>query len=308
MRSPISSRLRVAAAIAVAIVLLDQPIGHAQDHSTIIRVLRESRDFRARSRAAMALGSSADPAAVGPLVGALSDSEPAVRVAAATGLGRLGNPDALSPLRRSLTDSSREVHDAAQAAIRQIESIAGARPPEVATPRTEVQPPPRMPLVEVLPPQRDVDWDRVHYVVVLGPMMNRSGFEHDRLGTILEREVQRHLVVLRGVATIPDGGASAETDREITRRHLPRMRLEGSITNVHRAEHGHDLHVRCEVSLMLLDEPGHNLRAALNGAATGQERASSSRTTQEIHLAERALEGAVESAMSGAARAITGAR
>jgi hypothetical protein len=58
---------------------------------------------------------------------------------------------------------------------------------------------------------------------------------------------------------------------------------------------------------MLMDDPGHNLRAALNGAATGSERATpAARAAQETRLAEQALAGAVRSAMAGAGRAITG--
>jgi len=273
---------------------------HAQDRTTVVRVLRESRDFRARARAAVALGSSADPNMAPPLVGALSDAEPAVRAAAAQGLGRLGNPDAIPALQRVLADRSREVRDAAQTAIRALTALAPT--PPAASPPTHD--PLRMPSVEVTPQQRDVDWRTVRYVVVLGAMQNRSGFAADRLGSMLQAEVHRHLVVLRGVATLTDP-PNAEAEREITRRRLPRMRLEGSVARVQRQVAGRDLSVRCEVSLMLMDDPGRNIRAALNGAATGMERAGRTRSTQEVRLAEQALAGAVRSAMSGAARAIT---
>jgi hypothetical protein len=273
----------------------------AQDRTTIVRVLRESRDFRARVRAAVALGSSADPAMAGPLAGALSDREPAVRAAAAAGLGRLGNPEALPELQRAARDTSREVRDAAQTAIRAIGTV-----PPAAGHASAPHPSLRMPSVEVLPREREVDWRTVRYVVVLGSLANRSGFETDRLTSMFSSEVQRHLVVLRGVATLHDGQPSAAAEREIARRRLPRMRLEGSVNRVHRQAHGREVQVRCEVSLMLMDEPGRNIRAALTGAATGSERASSgARAAQEARLAGQALQGAVRSAMSGAARAIT---
>lgn len=291
----------VPALLAIALVIGAGALTiQAQDRSTVVRVLRESRDFRARVRAAMALGSSADPRMAPPLVGALSDAEPAVRAAAAQGLGRLGNVDALPPLRRALADRSREVRDAAQASIRSLTALAPT-PPAAAPPTHD---PLRMPSVEVAPRQRDVDWGTVRYVVVLGAMQNRSGFAADRLSSMLQAEVHRHLVVLRGVATIPDA-PHPEADREIARRRLPRMRLEGSLARVQRQVAGRELSVRCEVSLMLMDDPGRNIRAALNGAATGMEPAGRVRSTQEVRLAEQALAGAVRSAMSGAARAIT---
>lgn len=300
----------VHALLAIALVLASAAdVSHAQDRSVVVRVLRESRDFRARVRAAVALGASADPNMAGPLAGALADPEPAVRAAAAAGLGRLGNPEALPSLRRATRDSSRDVRAAAEQAIRAIAAVAptprdgGAeRSAEASTPDAL-----RMPSIEVVPRERDVDWRRVQYVIVLGDMQNRSGFGEPRLGSMLSEEVQRHLLVLRGVATLPAGTSDPTADREIARRRLPRMRLEGSVTRVQRQSHGRDLSVRCEVSLMLMDEPGRNIRAALSGAATGQERASSARAAQETRLAEQALQGAVRSAMSGAARAITGA-
>lgn len=299
VRGPELRRWTIPAALALTLALASAALtGHAQDRSTVLRVLRESRDFRARARAAQALGASADPAMASALAVALSDAEPAVRAAAAEGLGRLGNPEALPALRRALSDSSPEVRAAAQAAIRGLGASAAAAAPVPHDPL-------RMPSIEVLPPAREFDWRTVRYVVVLGQMQNRSGFASERLDRMLVSEVHRHLVGLRGVATLPEG-AHPDADREIERRQLPRMRLEGSISRVHRQVAGRDLSVRCEVALMLLEEPGRNIRAALNGAATGSERAASLRAQQEVRLAERALAGAVRSAMSGAARAITG--
>ncbi|UJR78294.1 HEAT repeat domain-containing protein [Sandaracinus amylolyticus] len=291
--------LAALAAIFVAAIAI-APL-RAQDRTTVLRVLRESRDFRARVRAAMALGASADPAMAGPLAGALSDASPAVRAAAAEALGRLGNPDALPSLRSALVDREREVRDAAGRAIRAIGGSSSSASSSTTPP--PAHDPLRMPSVEVVPRERDVDWGSVRYVVVLGDMQNRSGFTHERLQSMLSSEVHRHLLVLRGVAALD--AVSPDADREIARRRLPRMRLEGSITRVQRQAHGRDLQVRCEVALMLMDEPGRSIRAALNGAATGMERASASRAQQEARLAEQALQGAVRSAMSGAARAIT---
>ena len=80
-------RRAVVALAVVAVATALAPIGWAQsDHSTVIRVLRSSRDFRARTRAALALGSSNDRTVVPQLIGALRDDHPAVRAAAATGL------------------------------------------------------------------------------------------------------------------------------------------------------------------------------------------------------------------------------
>lgn len=294
---------RGAAVLALAVVIgvtAHAPIGDAQDRTVVIRVLTESADFRARVRAALALGASSDPQMVAPLSRALADPHPAVRAAAASGLGRLGGAEATSALRRATTDTSPEVRDAAERALRSMtSSSSSSSSSSSATSRHSV--------VEVIPPSREIDWSHVHYVVTLGALENRSSFAHDRLVQMLRSDVQRQLLVLRGVAVLRDGEAHPEADREIARRHIPNMRLEGSIQDVSREVRRGDLSVRCQVSLVLTDEPGHNIRAALSGAATSSARAETARTPQEQRLAEQALEGAVRAAMSGAARAITSA-
>ncbi len=290
--------------------------GQLADRTAIIRVLRESRDFRARIRAAMALGASADPSMAAPLATALTDENPAVRAAAAEGLARIGGPTQLGALHALSRDGTPQVRDAATRAIRAIESrvevheslrssaptpagpgaVVGARPPPAST-----QPPTSV----TIPPIR---WADTRYVVVLGSMENRSGYPHDPLAAVLRSEVTRALGEVRGVGILA-GAPTSEEAREIDRRRIRRFRLDGSIRTM-RPEAGRDLRVRCEVSLMLLDDPGLNLRAALNGAATGSEplRSGAARTTQERLLAERALQGAVRSAMNGASRALAGAQ
>ena len=79
-RSFASWLLALVATLACAFAFA--PPGWAQtDHSTVLRVLRTGRDFRARARAAIALGSSNDPSVAPALIQALSDPSPAVRAA-----------------------------------------------------------------------------------------------------------------------------------------------------------------------------------------------------------------------------------
>ncbi len=274
----------------------------ALDRTTVIRVLEEGHDFRARVRAARALGSSGDASMAEHLVRALADENSAVRAAAAEGLGRLANPSTLVALRRSTHDPEREVRDAAERAIRAMSASATTTAPTgPATPA----PSRRLPVIAVLPPAQAIDWARTSYVVVLGSLVNHSGFAHAPLEAVLRQEVNRSLIVLRGVAVLSAADPRADADRQIAARHLPQYRLEGTISHVRPETRGRDLQVRCEVSLVLMDEPSRNIRAALNGAATGTEPLTSARATRERALAEQALQSATRSAMSGAARAIT---
>lgn len=303
-------RFVLGAVALIAIGLAASPIGWAQsDHSTVIRVLRGSRDFRARARAALALGSSADPSVTPHLVTSLSDDSPAVRAAAATALGRLGNPAALAPLRAASSDPERVVRNEAQRAIRRIQAATPSRgAPPTAPPRSggrsRVDP---YPSIAVVPRASAISWPTVRYVVVLGTMENRSNFRDDTLSSLLQNEVSRNLLVLRGVAVLRAGQEPPDAEREIARRRLPKLRLEGSLNRVERRAQRSQVSVRCEVSLMLMDEPGRNLRSVMNGAATGSQPQRGQRSDQERRLAQQALTGAVRSAMSGAAQAISSA-
>ncbi len=278
------------------------------DHGAVVRVLRESRDFRARVRAALALGSTNDRSVTPALVSALHDASPAVRAAAATALGNLHDPAAEAPLRGLLADPATVVRTEAERAIQRIGATrAPARPSAPAGTLTRTRSGEVLPAIAVVPRAHDIYWPTVRYVVVLGTMQNRSGFRHDGLDQLLEREVTRNLIVLRGVAVLRAGEEPPSAAREIQRRRLPKLRLEGSLNRVDRQSQRAQISVRCEVSLMLLDEPGRNLRSVLNGAATGSQTRRGHRDEQERQLAEQALTGAVHSAMSGAARAIASA-
>jgi len=268
--------------------------------------------MRARARAALALGSSNDRAVTPHLIQALADSSPAVRAAAATALGRLQDRRALAALRARVSDDRRAVRIEAQQAIRRIEAANPARHGRASghhrgSTSLRGSGHDRMPSISVIPRARGISWQRVRYVVVLGAMENRSRFNDDALGQLLAAEVSRALLVLRGVAVLHEGSEPPNAQREIQRRHLNKLRLEGSLNSVNRSLARRQLSVRCEVSLMLMDDPGRNMRSVLNGAATGSSPRSGQRRVQEQRLARQALAGAVRSAMRGASRAISSA-
>ena len=140
----------------------------------------------------------------------------------------------------------------------------------------------------------------------VGSLSDRSGFAHARLVTVMGTEVRRALGGVRGVVVLGPSDSRTEADREAAARHLPEYRIEGSISRVRGETAGRDLRVRAEVTLVLMDEPTRNIRASLNGAATGSEPAPSSaaRAARERYLAEQALTSATRSAMTGVPRAI----
>lgn len=301
------SRIVVAVFVAAALLAVAPaalPLA-AQDRTQLVRILESDLDFRVRIQAAFALGNTRDAAALDPLVRALADPNPAVRAAAATGLARLGNRRALTALGNHTRDPSAAVRVQAERAIRQISSG------EASAPSAPSSPPPGAigsagglyPRFSIVPSESSVSWGAVRYVVFLGSLENRSGYQGPQLTQALRREVSSNLHALRSLAVLDDPEhVSADHAREITRRRLPKLRLDGALSRVNRRAVSRQLSIRCEVSFMLLDEPERVMRGVLNGAATGSDEVGSQ--DQERRLAEQALAGAVRSALSGVGGAL----
>jgi hypothetical protein len=92
----------LAAALALALVFA-APGARADSRTAFLISRLHADDFRVRTNAALALGATGDDAAVGPLCGAVSDSNNVVRQAAAAALRRLGKPAGLPCMRARLS-------------------------------------------------------------------------------------------------------------------------------------------------------------------------------------------------------------
>lgn len=299
MQSRRHAAMKFSAIALAAIALALAAGGAAQDRTTLVRVIGDSSiDFRVRVQAEFAAGNSHDPAFEIPLEHALHDSNPAVRAAAAQALGRLGRVDAISALQTARRDSSAAVSMQAEHAIELLSAITPVPPPSAPHSALAGNGGGFLPTIQVMPTEGTIAWPTVRWVVTLGTMANRSGFAGDELGNRLRQEVEHNLRLVRGAAVVSAGDQRAAA--EIARRHLPSLRLEGSLARIERRLQPHEMAVRAEVSLVLLDEPQRNMRGALNGAATGIDAIRGNRAEQERHLAEQAVDGAVHSAMSQA--------
>jgi hypothetical protein len=275
----------------------------AQDLDSLARVLREGRADRVRVQAAFALGGTGEAAAVPPLVRALRrDGSDSVRAAAAGALGRLGSPRALGALRRAQEDRASAVRKQATRSIRAIErrraearrakAPAGRKAAPAAAGRG-------YPAVHVVPTEEQVRWSRVRHVVALGDMGNRSGFAGPQLAAVLHGAVAQRLGALREVYGFDaSAGLDERARREVRRRRIPLARIEGNVVKVQPRLAGREHTVRCEVSLMLLKEPGRTMQGMMSGAATGADRRGRDLARQRRHLAEQAVAGAVQSAMA----------
>jgi HEAT repeat protein len=88
-----------------------------QDLLGLIKALSFQKDPLVRCGAAEALGRSADPRAVPPLLAVIGDADSDVRRAAATSLGTLGDASAVEPLLVALGDPDHSVRAAAARAL-----------------------------------------------------------------------------------------------------------------------------------------------------------------------------------------------
>lgn len=266
----------------------------AEDQAALVRLLRNSEDFRVRVQAAFALGRLADARSEPALENALRDTAPAVRAAAADALGRLHQPTAITALQQALNDPSAAVRQQAGRAIEQLMALDEAQ--AVTLPVMLSQP----------AATSHADLDNARYVVMVGSIENRSGYLGSAMATRMRYEVEQNLKRIQGVAAIDNShGITAELSNELTRRRLPVMRLDGNLTRVRTEARAPAISVRCEVSLLLMEEPERIMRSMMNGAATGTDELRRSDNRQQVHLAEQALAGAVRSALSNASRAFS---
>jgi len=271
----------------------------AQENAPLARLLHDARDFRVRVRAAFVLGNSGQPQTSASLEQALGDAHPAVRAAAATALGRVGSAASLPALRRAANDSEQGVRAQVTAAIAQIESMQ-ASAPVVAQP-VSVRP--------ATPQALPASLEGKRYVVIVGNMVNRS--EHQDSGAAQQVLANEVLATMRESPDVFAFGGNEQIStghaRQIRERALPTLRLEGNLVRVTRRDGPSEVSVRCEVSIMILDDRQRTVRSAVSGAASRAEHPSGRRQEQQDRLVQQALVRAVRSALTNVGQAFAAA-
>ena len=272
----------VSVVLLMAAALTLSPVGvgadSAQDRERVRQLvsLLGNSDFRVRVQACLSLGRVGGPGARSPLERALRDHQAAVRAAAAASLARLGDAAALPALRRAQTDSASVVRQQIEAAIRALARTHG-----------------------------DVDWRAIRVAIGVGAMANRSQVRGDELRQRFRELVFAELRAAGSVAVVPDQPPS-DLVAQISRRRLNRYFVEGTVSRVTRqfAPNG-TVSVRAEISLMILSDPGRDLRMILSGAAAAEQSRDTFNATAERQMQDRALEGAVRGAFSRLLRTLT---
>jgi hypothetical protein len=138
-------------------------------------------------------------------------------------------------------------------------------------------------------------------------MHDRTPSRSTELSQVLGEQVGAALAKLDRIAVLRAHELTDETREEIAKRKLAVLKLEGNLQSVQPVLSASERRVRCEVSVLLLDEGTGALRSMMRGAASAVAQRSGSGIAQEQELARKALRSAVQTAMSTAHEAIKAA-
>jgi hypothetical protein len=260
--------------VVAALVLLAGGEAMADGRTDYLtRMLRDSTQYRVRVQAALSLGEIGDRATVPVLTGALDDEEPAVRVAALAALARIADPGALEAVRARTRDRNAEVKRQARTTLRVLETAAQRLGGATSTQQA----------------QGPAD---ARFYIGLGGMGNRAGVRGDEAKSLLRQFLAGEIGGASAVVLTPENETPAITSKVLKQRRLTGYWVDGSITKLARENGG----IRAEISLMVMTNPGRDLRMMLSGAASVSVTGQVSPAV-ERQLQDQALKGAATGAV-----------
>jgi len=263
--------------VVVALFSVSIPLTVVADARTdrLVDLLRNSGNYRVRVQSAQSLGRIRDLATAPALISALDDQHPAVRAAAAQALGRLGARDALPQLRRLAADRSQpnEVVQQAQRAVSQIQQIAGSGAP-----------------TKTAPPSGEI-----RYYIGVGEMGNTTGIRDGELEKTLGEMITNELGRAPGVKIAPPRETPNAAQKVIKKNGWAGYFLQGSVVRLE--DSGGQIHAL--VSIMVLSNPGRDLRMMLHGRAAagipgGQKLSPNMAKSLQNYALKAAVKGAIQ--------------
>ena len=140
----------------------------------------------------------------------------------------------------------------------------------------------------------------VRYVVRLGLMRNPTGIRGDEMGSVLQAATRSRARLLKGAAVVADGDAALLA--QARKRRLPVITVEGSITQLAESPAAGGIQVQARVELLVRRE--QILKGTLTGGATTFGTSPTLSDLGRRKLQDDAIDGAVESALRGAAQGL----
>lgn len=250
-------------------------------HSTARdRELSESADFRVRVQAALRLGRVGGATSRIDLEGGLRDSHPAVRVACAVALGAIGDTDAVPALQQAMkTESFPSAKSSLKDTIDKLRAVAmtPGTPSAAADPSAGVE--------------------KAKYVVQLGAMRNNTGQRAD-LDSLMRSAARAKATSIKGAVIIESPDAAVL--RRASERKIPVLLVDGDLTRLSQstAKDGGVIVVSAQVDLSIRRVPQQTLKGMVSGKASASEDARATNHNRVAELQNRAVNRAVESAMS----------
>jgi len=247
------------------------------------RELTESADFRVRVQAALRLGKVGGPQARADLEKGLRDTHPAVRVACAVALGSMGDQAAVPALEQAMrSESLASVKTAMKDNVDKLRVAAHAGSGGSASGGGGD---PVGPSVE-----------RAKYVVQLGTMRNNTGQRSD-LDTVMRQVAKAKAGSIKNAVVLDS--ADAAVLKRASERKIPVLLVDGSLTRLSQstARDG-GIIVSAQVDLSIRRVPQQTLKGMVSGNASASDDAHGSGNKGIAELQNRAVNGAVESAMS----------
>jgi ABC-type transporter MlaC component len=177
-------------------VLLFVHVASAQTKTADLAKQLKSDDYRVRTQAALALGSSGDEAAIKPLCDALADENASVKTAAAAALGKLTKPASLKCLEAAI----------AKEAVPAIKTTMQKSIDALKAPSTAAAAPP--------PPGKDAKF----YVAI--EITNKSKRPTTEVEAIVRAAMQAKLLSKTGYSVAPKGETTAQGGQIVKSKKL----------------------------------------------------------------------------------------
>ncbi len=265
-----------AVVLGLSMLAIDAHDAPAQTPAEAAHDLQTSDDFRVRVSAALTLGRARSPGARGILEQALDDAHPAVRTAASAALGALGDTGALPALRQHLgSERSPGVRSQISSTIDLLGRAGAAESAEQK-------------------------WQSTRYVVAIGDMHNRSQVPGTHAVDVLRSATETHAKLIPGVLVSENDPAVFE---QAAARHVPVFMLDGALQRLSQGRKNTELSYNAQVDYSMRRVPQQQLRGILSGSATSFGSVNALRDPGTVTLLEdQAIDGAVESALRGAAK------
>jgi hypothetical protein len=265
------------ALLALIVVCATADVSPAQDSANVRTELLNASDFRVRASAALFLGKAKPADARFVLERALDDGHPAVRAAVAAALAAVGDAGVVPSLQKHLAAESSA---AVKAQLRS--TIAALTPKNV----------PAAPTI-----------DNARYIVQLGDMRNATNVRGEALGSVMRSATKARASSFKGAVVVE--GADDGLYRQANAKHIPVLLLDGTVTRLAQGASNGNVVFQAQVEFSVRKIPQHTLKGTFSGAATTVDSAQALSNLGRIQeLQDRAIDGAVESAMRGADRGL----